>query len=65
MYWLRNMLKYLTKGSEIFVTRLRISAHSLRIQTDRYSTTDTHRIDRICKDCDTNEIEYDFHSVIS
>jgi len=39
----------LPKDLRYFVTRLRISTHSLRIQTDRYSTTHRLRIYRICR----------------
>ena len=62
---LESYLNILPKGLRFFVTRLRISAHSLRIQTDRYSTTYTPIIDRVCKDCDKNEIEDEFHFVIN
>ena len=58
-------LTILPKDLRFFVTRLRISAHSLRIQTDRYCTTYTPRIDRICKYCNKNEIEDEYHFVIN
>lgn len=61
---LETYLNILPKDLRFFVTRLRISAHSLRIQTKRYSTNYTPRIDRVCKYFEKNEIEDEFHFVI-
>jgi exonuclease III len=46
------------------VTRLRISAHSLRIQTGRYGRDRIDRNLRVCQICNGNEIEDEFHFVL-
>jgi hypothetical protein len=47
----------------IALTKLRISAHNLRIQTGRYSRERVERNLRYCLICNTNEIEDEFHFV--
>ena len=46
------------------LTRIRISAHSLRILTGRYSRQRLPRNKRICLCCNTREIECEFHFIL-
>ena len=41
--------------------RLRTSAHSLRIQTGRFSNNRTPRNERLCLLCNMNKVEDEFH----
>jgi hypothetical protein len=43
------------------LTKLRISAHNLRIQTGRYGRERIDRDQRICQLCNLNEIEDEYH----
>ena len=45
-------------------TRLRLSAHSLRIQTGRYNTEGTPRNERYCQYCDSNNLEDEHHFIV-
>ena len=53
-----------SKQNRCFLTKLRISAHSLKIETGRYARERTERIERICVFCDRNEVEDEYHFVI-
>jgi hypothetical protein len=46
-----------------YITRLRLSAHSLRIQTGRYARNHVPRHERYCKLCNSLDIEDEFHFV--
>ncbi|KAL4218602.1 hypothetical protein ACF0H5_021192 [Mactra antiquata] len=48
-----------------FVTRLRTSAHSLRIHTGRYSRNNIPRNERYCQICNLSDIEDEYHFVIT
>ena len=63
--------KYLSDISNISyrinLTKLRVSAHQLRIERGRYERVNNRMVpesDRICKYCSTNEIEDEFHFVM-
>jgi hypothetical protein len=45
------------------ITKLRLSAHKLQIECGRYQGTD--RADRKCEHCDSNDIEDEFHFVLT
>jgi hypothetical protein len=59
--------KYLTciqeKKFRIALTRFRISAHDLRIETGRYTNTD--RQNRICSYCHMNTVENEYHFLLT
>ena len=44
-----------------FLLRLRVSLHSLRIQTGRYGNDRLPRNERICVYCDLNDIDDELH----
>jgi hypothetical protein len=46
------------------LAKLRISAHRLEIERGRYSRPKTPACDRLCKVCNINEIEDEFHFVM-
>jgi hypothetical protein len=45
------------------LTKLRISAHTLRIETGRYSRPPLDRNERKCQLCNSNDIEDEFHFI--
>jgi len=45
----------------MFNLRLRVSSHSLRIQTGRYGNDGLPRNERICVYCDLNDIDDELH----
>jgi hypothetical protein len=45
------------------LSRLRLSAHKLRIETGRYGANRLPRNERICRLCDNNDIEDEFHFI--
>ena len=63
VYWLYSGI-----SDRINLTRLRISAHQLRIERDRYERKNNLLLpesERICKCCNTNAIENELHFVMS
>jgi hypothetical protein len=54
-----------SRNLRIGLTKLRISAHSLRIQTGRYGKDRLERNLRVCQMCNGNEIEDEFHFVFN
>jgi len=44
--------------------RLRVSSHSLRIQTERYGNDRLPRNERICVYCDLNDIDDELHLLL-
>ena len=52
------------KTSRKCLTKLRISAHKLRIESARYGRDRIERQERVCQLCDINEIEDEFHFVL-
>ena len=59
--YLENII---SRNLRIALTKLRISAHSLRIQTGRYSRDRVDRNLRYCLICNANEIEDEFHFIL-
>ena len=47
--------------SRSYICKLRISAHSLQIQTGRFSRNNIPRNERLCQVCQNGEIEDEFH----
>ena len=56
-------LDILSNNYRFFLTRMRLSSHSLRIQTGRYGRNKIPRNERICQCCNTNDIEDVFHFI--
>ena len=54
----------LPKKLRICMSRLRLSSHRLKIETGRYAQNRIERNLRYCTLCNSNNIEYEFHSVI-
>ncbi|XP_045180152.2 uncharacterized protein LOC123539573 isoform X1 [Mercenaria mercenaria] len=52
-----------SRNLRIPLTKLRVSAHSLRIQTGRYGRDRIDRNLRFCQICNSNDIEDEFHFV--
>ena len=48
----------------IFISRIRLSSNSLRIQTGRYSRNRIVRNERYCLCCDTTDIEDEYHFIL-
>ena len=48
----------------MFISRIRLSAHSLRIQTCRYSRNRLPRNERYCQCCNTLDIEDEYHFIL-
>ena len=46
-----------------YITRIRLSAHSLRIQTGRYGQNRIPRHERFCMLCNSNELEDMYHFI--
>ena len=46
------------------LTQMRISAHRLRIETDRYGRNRIIQSDRVCVYCNYNEIDDEFHFIL-
>ena len=61
--------KYLTDVTNVKhrtdLTRLRLSCHSLNIETGRYTRPETAREDRICTLCNTNTVEDETHILVN
>lgn len=56
-------LDVLPSNLRFYISRLRLSAHSLRIQTGRYARNRIPRNERYCTYCNTNDIEDEYHFV--
>ena len=48
-----------------FLAKLRLSSHSLRIETGRHGNVRVDRSLRICTFCDSQEVEDEFHCVLT
>ena len=46
------------------LAKLRTSSHSLEIELGRYSRPKVLRADRICKQCNLNEVEDEYHHLL-
>lgn len=59
-----HYLDLVPSNLRLFVTRLRISAHTLRIHTGRYSRNRIPRNERYCQCCNSGQIEDEYHFII-
>lgn len=57
-------LDVLPKNLRFFITRIRVSAHVLRIQTGRYGQNRIPRNERYCLCCNTLDIEDEYHFML-
>ena len=55
----------LNRNQRSWLSRLRISAHSLRIETGRYTIPVTPLSQRVCLYCDSGELDTEMHAWIS
>ena len=58
-----NYFDELSCNLRIFLGRIRISSHSLGIQTDTFNRNIIHRNERISSLCNNGEIEDEFHFI--
>ena len=56
---LKFIYKNIPKYHRILVTKLRLSAHTLAVETGRYRNIE--KIERICINCNLNTIEDEYH----
>ena len=63
-FGLETYLNCLPKHLRYFLTKLRLSSHSLRIETGRYSRPKIERSQRYCELCANLELEDEYHFVI-
>ena len=64
-YCFENYLDCITKVNDrINLTKLRVSAHKLRIETGRHERNIIEETDRTCKVCNRNEIEDEYHFIM-
>ena len=59
-----NYLDMIPKNYRFFITRMRMSAHELRIQTGRYGQNRLPRNERYCLCCNNNDIEDEYHFIL-
>ena len=57
-------LDLLPRSLRMYISKIRLSAHSLRIQTGRYSRHRLPRNERYCQCCNTLDIEDEYHFVL-
>ena len=55
---------FCTKRLRNAFARLRLSSHTLRIETGRYSRIRLERHERVCQLCDTSDIEDEYHFIL-
>lgn len=58
-----NYLDLLPRNCRLFLTRLRLSVHPLRIQVGRYARNNIPRNERYCICCNMADIEDEYHFV--
>ena len=58
-FYLSRPVNYMFKP---LISRFRVHAHSLNIETGRYYNIDRH--DRICNMCNNNDIEDEYHFIL-
>ena len=61
---LEKYLEILPYDLRIYISRLRLASHSLRIQTGRYAGQRLERNKRVCLICNNNDIEDEYHFVL-
>jgi len=59
-----SYLDILSPELRVYLSRIRLSAHSLAIQTGRFGRNRIPRAERYCVFCNTNDIEDEFHFII-
>jgi hypothetical protein len=52
------------KSQRLLITRMRTSAHCLRIETGRYGNNKIDREYRLCQICENDEIEDEYHFML-
>ena len=57
----RRVFKHFAYFTRFHLCRLKISAHSLRLQTGRFSNNRTPQNVRVCLLCNMNEVEDELH----
>ena len=62
---LENYVVLLNRPSRSAFCKLRVSAHKLMIERGRYCSPKIPVEDRICKLCDSNEVEDEFHFIMN
>ena len=63
-FQMENYVMLLSRSSRIPFCKLRISAHMLMIEKGRYLSPKVNSEDRLCKLCDRNEVEDEFHFIM-
>ena len=61
---IKHYLNVLSSKFRIVISRLRLSAHQLRIETGRYASNRTDRALRLCTLCDKSDLEDEYHFVL-
>ena len=62
---IEHYLNVLSSKFRIVISRLRLSAHQLRIETGRYARNRTDRALRLCTLCDKSDLDEDeYHLVL-
>lgn len=57
-------LDILPSNLRLFISKIRMSSHSLRIQTGRYGTNRVARNERYCTYCNTQDLEDEYHFIL-
>ena len=63
-FTIETYLNILPKQSRIYLSRLRLSSHPLRIETGRYGLNRVDRNQRLCLLCNESEVEDEFHFIL-
>jgi hypothetical protein len=53
------------RSQRAWLSRYRVSAHNLRVETGRYSSPVTPLTDRICQFCDSQEVDTEEHFILN
>ena len=61
---IEHYLNVLSRKFRIVISRLRRSAHQLRIETGRYARNRTDRASHLCTLCDKSDLEDEYHFVL-
>ena len=59
-----NYLDILPNNLRFFLTRIRISSHSLNVQVGRYQRNRTIRSERYCVYCNLRDVEDEYHFIL-
>ena len=63
-FGIENYLDVLPRKLRINISKLRLSAHQLRIETGRYARNRLDRALRLCTLCDKSDLEDEYHFVL-